>query len=298
MFFVAAIRYDLSIYGFGFNQPHRTLMNYRHLYHAGNFADVIKHIMLIVLLNTLKQKITPFCLIDTHAGIGLYPLDSTETQKQKEYKTGIEKLFFNDNENIPECITNYLSIIKKFNISNKLHYYPGSPLIAAEILRENDQLILSELHNEDVKTLKKNMVHYQNVAIHHLDAYLSMKAFIPPKQKRGLVLIDPPFEHKNEFELIYNALQRALKHWNFGHFLIWFPIKNHKTVDQFLKKIKLLQKPALVLHCSLAEIEKKLSACGLIFINPPFQIKELLQNTVLPYLQNALQIQFQIDELP
>lgn len=268
-------------------------MNYRHLYHAGNFADVLKHTIMIVLLRALSKKETPFCFLDTHAGIGLYPLQSIEAQKSREYESGIANLLATDNA--PEIIQDYIAIINHFNV-DQLQYYPGSPLIAEKCLRDQDQLILCELHPEDVVTLKDNMPRGKNVAIHHTDGYLGMKAFLPPKLKRGLVMIDPPFEVPNEFELITQALQRALTHWQSGHFMIWYPIKNHKAVTGFYHHLRGLGKPILIIEFELNQppVEGKLSQCGIALINPPWQVEELLTSTLLPYLANALNARWRI----
>src|SRR3990167_11107619 len=161
-------------------------MNYRHLYHAGNFADALKHSILVILLQALQRKETPFCFLDTHAGIGLYELQSEQTQKKQEYENGIAKLFSFEKNSLPQPLQDYLSIVKKYNAGNDLQFYPGSPFIAESLLREQDHLILCELHKEDYHTLKDNFSGAKNVAAHHTDGYLGMKAFLPPKQKRGL----------------------------------------------------------------------------------------------------------------
>jgi 23S rRNA (adenine2030-N6)-methyltransferase len=264
-------------------------MNYRHCYHAGNFADVLKHVILVVLLQALQRKETPFCFMDTHAGIGLYELQSIEAQKKQEYDNGIGKLFSLDAQQFPSELQTYLSIVKKYN-SNQLDFYPGSPLIAENVLRSQDHMILCELHPEDVQTLKDNFKGSKNTSIHHNDAYLSMKAFLPPSVKRGLVLIDPPFEVTDEFTQIFTALQRAIKHWRGGHFMVWYPIKNKKAVDAFYKDIQSLGVEHLIVEISLNAVidEGKLSSTGIIIINPPWQSKETIE-TLLPILSNTLQ---------
>lgn len=272
-------------------------MNYRHLYHAGNFADVLKHTIMIALLRTLSKKETPFCFLDTHAGIGLYPLQSIEAQKSKEYESGIANLLSTLTDNTPEIIQDYIAIIHHFNV-DQLQYYPGSPLIAQKCLRDQDQLILCELHPEDVTTLKDNMPHRKNIAIHHTDGYLGMKAFLPPKLKRGLVMIDPPFEVTNEFELITQALQRALTHWQSGHFMIWYPIKNHKAVQLFYKNLRGFEKPILLIEFKLNHppTEGKLFQCGIALINPPWQVEELLTSSLLPYLAKTMDASWTLDK--
>lgn len=264
-------------------------MNYRHLYHAGNFADALKHAILVILLQALQRKQMPFCFLDTHAGIGLYELQSTQAQKKQEYENGIAKLISLEKNLLPQPLQEYLSIVKKYNPENDLSFYPGSPLIAENLLREQDHMILCELHKEDYHTLKDNFFGAKNVAVHHLDGYLGMKAFSPPKQKRGLVLIDPPFEVTNEFEQIFQAVQRALKHWRSGHFMIWYPIKNQSAVNAFYRDIQSLQTEHVIIHFSLnnpVEIGK-LSSCGILLINPPWQVKETIE-TILPALSSAV----------
>lgn len=274
-------------------------MNYRHLYHAGNFADVLKHVVMIALIRSLSKKETPFCVLDTHAGIGLYPLQSNESQKTQEYKTGIANLLADSTKDKPESIQDYLSIVTNCNsaYSDQLTYYPGSPLIAKKCLREQDQLILCELHPTDVITLKKNMSKERNVAIHHTDAYLGMKAFLPPKLKRGLAMIDPPFEETNEFKSITQALKRTLTHWQFGQFMIWYPIKDQKSVAKFQKTISLLKKPTIHISFLLKNktAQEKLSACGITLINPPWQFEILLKTQILPYLSKVLNAQWKLD---
>jgi len=269
-------------------------MNYRHIYHAGSFSDVIKHLVLMVLLKALQRKDTPFCFLDTHAGIGLYELQSEQALKKEEYKNGIGQLFSLDQKTMPPIIQEYVSIVQKYNVDNKLHFYPGSPVIAEELLRTQDHMILCELHQEDYQSLKENFSNAKNVAIHHTDAYLAIKAFVPSKLKRGLVLIDPPFEVTHEFELIFSALQKALKHWRSGHFMVWYPIKNNAAVQAFYRDIKSLNTDHLMIHFSLnhpAE-EGKLSACGIVLINPPWQVKENVE-TMLPYLATALSAEWE-----
>src|SRR3990167_5944094 len=226
-------------------------MNYRHCYHAGNFADVIKHAVLLVLLQSLQRKETPFCFLDTHAGIGLYELQSEQAQKKQEYENGVAKLFTQNRNSLPQPIQDYLSIVQKYNTEETLHFYPGSPIVAEELLRPQDQMILCELHKEDNLTLKENFSGAQNISAHYMDGYLGMKAFLPPKQKRGLVLIDPPFEITNEFECIFHAIKRALKHWRSGHFMVWYPIKNPSALQLFYDDVESLEVENLKIHFSL-----------------------------------------------
>ena len=265
-------------------------MNYRHSYHAGNFADVIKHVTLITLINALKRKETPFCFLDTHAGIGLYELQSEQAQKTQEYKNGVEKLSHSNIADAPIEIQHYIRIIQQFNVDNTLQYYPGSPVIAEALLRENDQMILSELHKEDIHTLKDYFFKKKSVAVHHIDAYHGMKAFLPPKQKRGLVLIDPAFEVTDECDRIVSALQHSLKHWRSGHFMIWYPIKDQTVIHNFYKAINALSVDGFAIDFSLNETidSGKLSRCGLLLLNPPWKVRENLAENILPFLSKKL----------
>ena len=274
-------------------------MNYRHIYHAGSFSDVIKHCVLIALLNTLKCKETPFCFLDTHAGSGLYELNSEQTQKTQEYQNGFAKLlpdFLNHKKNMPDLVQQYLSAIMRNYADANLPVYPGSPLIAQSLLRENDKMIFSELHPDDYKILKNNIGDDARVALHHQDAYLTMKAFLPPKEKRGLVLIDPPFEVIDEFDRIENALKQAIKHWRSGHFMIWYPLKNKNVVENFYRKIDQLKIEYLIIHFNLEDRAepRKLSSCGILLLNPPWKIDALLANNILPYLSKQLHARWEI----
>lgn len=257
-------------------------MNYRHSYHAGNFADVLKHIILITTLGSLASKQTPYCFLDTHAGIGLYDLQSISAQKSQEYLTGIARL--NAMTTPPPAeIEQYLNIIKNCNTSSTLRYYPGSPEVASALLRSQDRMVLSELHPDDYQTLKDNLSRKQNTSVHLLDAYKSMKAFLPPKENRGIVLIDPPFEKNNEAASIHQALESALVHWRSGIYLIWYPIK----AKGFTPKCN---KPFINIELQLNTVTDptKLNACGLAVINPPWKLAKTLETSILPYLEIAL----------
>ena len=266
-------------------------MNYHHSYHAGNFADVLKHVVLGMLLERLAQKPTPFCVLDTHAGAGGYLLNSAEALKKREYEQGIAPLFNADVTTMPDAVSRYLNIVRHYNPDNQLLCYPGSPTIAAHLLREHDQLILCELHPDEKDVLRGNVKGlHPNIALHHLDGYLGMKAFLPPNQARGLVLIDPPFEVTDEFLRILSALKLALMHWRAGQYVIWYPIKNDKAVKQFETSLRTITQSLLFIHLRINHpVEPgKLAACGLALINPPWQLDETLRNSVLPYLARQL----------
>lgn len=254
-------------------------MNYRHIYHAGSFADVFKHIILICLLESLQKKDKAFCYLDTHAGIGTYDLQQVEAQKTQEYHLGIEKIL--QQTVIPYAeIQTYLDIVKSLNTDQQLRYYPGSPYIARHLLRPQDRMIISELHPDDFFLLKQEFRHDPQVAIHHQDAYLAMKAFLPPPEKRGLVLIDPPYEKTNELEQIIKSIELALKRWAGGIYAIWYPIKDKVFHEQLQKKLRqLTDKEILFAELSIpAEdpLHISLSSTGVAIINPPWQLDQKL----------------------
>lgn len=276
-------------------------MNYRHLYHAGSFADVMKHCILIAVLEKLKIKPTPFSVLDTHAGIGLYPLESVEAQKKQEYRAGVEKIFFADSATTaPTIITTYRQLIQQYNLEEQLHYYPGSPLIIQQLLREQDHLTLCELHPQDYETLKDNTYQLAATNVHCLDAYLGMKAFLPPKSGRGLVLIDPPFEVTDEFARMTQALTRALKHFANGIYMMWYPIKDEKQVAAFHQTLTALNKPVLQVVFTLKKPlpNSQLACTGITLINPPWQLDTLLTDELMPYLAHHLEGTFTVTNDP
>lgn len=249
-------------------------MNYRHLYHAGNFADVFKHLVLIKLLEKLRSKETNFCVLDTHAGIGMYDLLSETAEKTGEYRQGIVRLL--EAPALPEAFTPYLQAVKSVN-DEILRYYPGSPCITQQLLRTGDRLLLAELHPEDAHRLKGYFSRDKQVSVHHMDGYLSMKAFLPPKEKRGLVLIDPPFEQVNEFETIVEAVKMAHQRFHHGIYAIWYPIKDRLPITYFYRSLLATGIPKIMVLELLIrpdDTASRLNGCGMIIINAPWKLDE------------------------
>src|SRR5258708_23962886 len=214
-------------------------MNYRHAYHAGNFADVVKHATLALLIERLKAKDTPFCVLDTHAGIGRYDLSSTEAQKTGEFRNGVLKLLDAGPKALPGELDPYLSVVRALNKGrSELRWYPGSPRLALDLLRPQDRLALLELHPEDARTLAALFAGDRRVSIHNADGYIGLKAFLPPKERRGLVLIDPPFERRDEFERLARGLRHAHRRWASGQYLLWDPVKDRSPVAAFHEALK------------------------------------------------------------
>ncbi len=259
-------------------------MNYRHIFHAGNFADVFKHIVLITLIQALQRKEKGCVLIDTHAGIGLYDLESLSAQRNPEYLHGIVPLL--QNLNIPyPVIKKYLDLVKNIQPNNKLKFYPGSPLIMSQLLRPQDILILNELHPEDYALLKKQF-HDPRIHIHHRDAYEFLPAILPPTPRRGLVFIDPPYKKKDEFSKLPQLLAKAIQLFPQGVFAVWYPIV-HNEHNKFLHDISGLGKTFRV-ELVLTEIYEShtngLRGSGMVIVNAPHKIEETI-NPVTHWLE-------------
>lgn len=251
-------------------------MNYRHAYHAGNFADVMKHAALALLIEYLKRKDAPFCVIDAHAGTGRYDLAGIEAGKTGEYQDGIARLL--DAPTTPE-LAPYLDMVRAMN-PGPLRVYPGSPLLARRLMRAQDRLELSELHPEDFQALSGQFAGDGQVRCRNDDAYAMLKAALPPGERRGLVLIDPPYEEKDEYERLLRGLRHALKRWPTGIYVVWYPIKDRPPIARFHEHLVELG-PAKLLAAELLVLPDdtpfRLNGCGLAIINPPWQFDDALE---------------------
>lgn len=270
-------------------------MNYRHVFHAGNYSDVVKHVVLTGLISSLAKKDAPFCYIDTHAGVGYYDLYSDSAKKTKEFENGIEKII--QCPNPPHLVKQYLDCVHIINNQlskssySSLRYYPGSPLIARHLARAHERMIACELHPEDYQALKNTFANDKRVAIHHMDGFLGLKAFLPPAERRGLVLIDPPYENPDEFTRIAHALPGALKRWEMGIYAIWYPIKEKAQVARFYRAMReATEKPIYAIELTIyPDLPNHLNGCGIAIINPPWQF-DITMNDTLPWLWKALTI--------
>jgi 23S rRNA (adenine2030-N6)-methyltransferase len=261
-------------------------MNYRHAYHAGNFADVFKHALLVRILAYLMRKETPLRYLETHGGIGLYDLSSEEAQKTGEWREGIGRL---QDAKLPpaiaELLAPYLALTQQFE-----GRYPGSPLIAKTMLRAQDRLTICELHPHDERRLVKNLGRDQRCKVLAMDGYQGLKAGVPPIERRGLVLIDPPFEDRNEFATLAQSIERAYGKWASGCFAIWYPLKATPDVANFrtrMSKGDIRRVLCLELQVDHLQAEGALKGCGLIVINPPFTL-EAEAKQLLPMLTSVL----------
>ncbi|EKD70411.1 MAG: Protein containing DUF519 [uncultured bacterium] len=273
-------------------------MNYKHIYHAGNFADVFKHVVMINIIELLSRKEMPFCYIDTHAGKGYYDLFSDHAKKTNEYQNGIEKII--QTSNPPNTVKHYLACVHAIN--NKLseakyaslRYYPGSPMIARYFFRAQDKMIACELHPEEYQSLKTTFAGDKQVAVHHMDGFLGLKAFLPPKERRGFILIDPPYENPEEFTRIAHSLPIALKRFESGTYAIWYPIKEKSQIERFYRVLREnINQPILAIELTIfPDLPNHLNGSGMIVINPPWQLDQSI-NDFLPWLWNALTINHQ-----
>lgn len=268
-------------------------MNYRHAYHAGNFADVVKHVVLARLLEYLKQKDKAFRVIDTHAGIGRYDLSSMEAQKTGEWQGGIGRLIDTElDARVAALLAPYLEAVRALNPNGGVKTYPGSPLIARHLLRKQDRLTAIELHPQDAGRLKAVLAGDFQVRVIELDGWLALGAHLPPKEKRGLVLIDPPFEEENEFSRLVDGFSRAHRRWPGGIYALWYPIKDRKAVLAFRNTLKETGIPKLLdiaFEIRPASGEPSLDGSGLVVVNPPFTLEGELR-LLLPALHRLLAV--------
>ena len=238
-------------------------MNYRHIYHAGNFADVVKHALLLRLLVAMKRKNKPFLVLDTHAGIGRYDVSSAQAAKTGEWRDGIGRLL----EAPPQALQDYVDVVSRIGL------YPGSPVLAAEFLQPSDRLIACELHPEDAVSLRRTMKPYPNAAVHERDGYEALGAFLPPPEKRALVLIDPPFERTDEFSVLATKLIAAWKKFPAAVLVVWYPIKHRAPVRAFFETLKASPVRDIIAVEFLRRPDTdptRLNGAGLLLVNPPY----------------------------
>jgi 23S rRNA (adenine2030-N6)-methyltransferase len=278
-------------------------MNYQHAFHAGNFADVHKHAVLARILTYLQQKPAAFRVIDTHAGAGRYDLFAPESSRVGEWHGGIERV----RQAAPDLVSQtqgrqvalrefmapYLGAVAAFNPDTRvkpLRIYPGSPLIARHLLRAQDRLIACELEPRAAAMLKATLRGDARAKALTIDGWTALSAYLPPKERRGVVLIDPPFEEANDFMRLSGAVETAQRKWPSGIFILWFPIKDRRAPDTLIKRLRKLAVPRL-LHSEIMlgspRSDAGLIGSGLIVLNPPFKL-DLELELILPQLGQIL----------
>jgi 23S rRNA (adenine2030-N6)-methyltransferase len=270
-------------------------MNYRHAYHAGNFADCVKHALFILLLQAMQRKPTPLLVLDTHAGIGRYNLEQGPAVKTGEWRDGIARVL----EARPAALLDYITLVEHLGL------YPGSPVIAASMLRAADRLICCELHQDDAPILRATFAGQKNRAVHQRDGYAAPKTFLPPPEKRALVLIDPPYERDDEFSKVTESLSAAYQKFKSGVYVVWYPVKYRAPVRNFYETIKLTKLRDVI---TLEFLRRppldpaRLNGCGLLVVNPPYGFMEaaepILQafKTVLGEAGASVSVERLIDE--
>lgn len=263
------------------------MLSYRHAFHAGNHADILKHWVEVLCIEYLKKKDKPFFYIDTHAGAGVYALYEGYAQKTSEYKDGIGRLW--GQKNAPDVFRELLDCVRACN-ETTLKYYPGSPSIAAQLLRPDDRLRLVEMHTSDLRHLGKNLGDDPRVQVIDGDGFEQIKALLPPPSRRGLVLIDPPYEIKDDYRRVLSGLQEGLKRFATGTYLVWYPLLNANYSQRFAGQLQ--QLPAdnwLNVQLQVTEMPSGhgMYGSGMFVINPPYVLREqLLQG--LPWLVQQL----------
>jgi 23S rRNA (adenine2030-N6)-methyltransferase len=274
-------------------------MNYRHHFHAGNFADVMKHALLLQLVRALQKKPKGLFALDTHAGRGSYDLEVAQTgdslARQAEWPAGIGRLWTTDAAALPAPLADYVTLVRDFdrragNVTASPRFYPGSPAILAQLARPVDRLALWEKHPEECAALRMECGTWPRVAVQEADGYGALRACLPPPERRAVVLIDPPFEAQDEFARVAAALREGLRRMPGALFAVWYPLTQRARADEFLAVVRDLRPPP-TLACELTIAGPgavlKMKGCGLLVINPPWQF-EVVARTVLDPLVTLL----------
>ncbi|MEK9720476.1 MAG: 23S rRNA (adenine(2030)-N(6))-methyltransferase RlmJ [Quisquiliibacterium sp.] len=270
------------------------MFSYRHAFHAGNHADLLKHLVLVQVLRHLAQKPAPFWVVDTHAGAGIYSLESEWAAKRSEFDTGIGRIW--DRQDAPPTIADYRSVIAAFNPQGKLRAYPGSPFIALHLMRENDRLRLFELHANESLALAGNLGALGKQAtrrtiIDAADGFVGLQALLPPPPRRGLILIDPSYEDKRDYARVVSALRAAISRFATGCYAIWYPQVQRREPAEMIRKLSRM--PGLRwLHASLTVCAPSadglgLHGSGMFIVNPPWTLQASMREC-LPWLCDLL----------
>ncbi len=264
-------------------------MNYRHAFHAGNHADVFKHLLLSRLIALMGRKEQPFAYLDSHAGIGLYDLKGDQASRTGEWLEGINRVW--EAADVPELAADYLRVLRELNPAGGLRYYPGSPELARQLTRPQDRLHLNEKHPEDGRLLKDNMKHDRRVAVHLGEGWHIPRALLPVAEKRALMLIDPPFEQADELQRCAQALKEAISRMRQTVAAIWYPIKDQRQLKRFYNDLaksgapKLLRVELYVHPVDSAEFG--LNGSGLVIASPPWGLEDELKQ-LMPWLAETL----------
>lgn len=266
------------------------MLSYRHAFHAGNHADVLKHFVEVQLLQYLAQKDKPFWYIDTHAGAGCYELDRGYATQNAEYESGIARLW--DRDDLPAALADYVALVKGINPDGQMKLYPGSPLVAQQLLRGQDRMRLFELHPTDSEILQENFSGQgSQVLMQQADGFGALKALLPPPPRRALVLIDPPYEDKQDYRRVVSALGEGLRRFANGVYAVWYPQLQRAEARELPEQLKQLPVKGW-LHVALSVQGPSgdgfgMHGSGMFVLNPPWTLHGVLQET-MPYLVRHL----------
>jgi len=265
------------------------MLAYRHAFHAGNHADVLKHVMLTLVLRYMNQKDKPYRLVDTHAGAGGYSLEGQYAQKKGEYINGIGRLWSRDD--LPEAVADYVSLVKQFNPDGRMEQYPGSPAFAQMLLRAKDQLRMFELHNTDHRILASYLGEVKGAEVFNADGFEGLKGQVPPSSRRGVVLMDPSYEGHNDYPRVIASLREALTRFAEGVYMVWYPQVSKLEAAQLPRRLEALA-PKGFLHVRMTVQQPDqqgfgLAGSGMFIINPPYTLHDEML-AVLPYLVEVL----------
>ncbi len=253
-------------------------MNYRHAYHAGNFADVVKHVALIAVLDHLGRKASPYFYLDSHAGRGSYLLTAAETARAGEYRAGVLRVL--EAAAPPPAAARYLDLVRELGLEGSLLVaYPGSPRIALACMRLEDRAALVESQPREAEALRAELRGDHRAAVHERDGYEALLGLVPPREKRGLVLVDPPYEQPDEFDRVFQSLCAALRLWPAGIFMAWYPIKHGGAAGRFLARMQasgIRRQLQVELSVQREDTPVGLNGGGLLIVNPPWQLDERL----------------------
>lgn len=264
------------------------MLSYRHAYHAGNYADVLKHLVLVQVLQYLTLKDKPLCYIDTHSGAGRYKLGSKEAVKTGEYQQGIAALWAIDHA--PPAVAAYVHCVRAANPTSELLVYPGSCLIAAQLLRPYDRLILAELHPSETQLLQKTFAKYSNVRCYSEDGFNKGLASMPPIERRGVMLVDPSYEVKTEYQRVVEHLQQCYRRFATGVYLLWYPVADALRTERMLKAIRnsgIKRIDLYELGLDRDHSKEGMMGAGLVVVNPTFGLREAMAQA-LPFLCKQL----------
>ena len=266
------------------------MLSYRHAFHAGNHADVLKHIILLQIAEYMCEKPAAFWIIDTHAGAGRYALESAHATKLAEYRDGVGRLW--DEKGLPPAAVDYLEFVKMLNPDGQLHHYPGSPWLASQLIRDSDRLRLYELHSTDVKHLQELFkTAGRKISVSATDGFAGLKALLPPPPRRALVLIDPSYETRDDYTNVVKGMQEALKRFPTGTYAIWYPMLTKLESRKLPEKLKGLATPNwlnVTLEVNAPSTDGfGMNGSGMFIVNPPWTLKKTLQDT-LPSLVSLL----------